>query len=245
MKKRGKLRASSPLLLHGSANTRDLGGYRTTSGLTTRRHRFLRSDGLHHLDAHDQTYLLKYGVTAIIDLRSDMECQNFSYQFPNVRYTHYQMLDNVQSGNFQDNLPASMAEMYIKLLDKNQVTILNILRELLDADGCALFHCTTGKDRTGVIAMLLLKLAGVPDELVIRDYAVSEIYVKNLFERQRTEFQTMGIQIPEYVTRSLPESMRQTLEHLADKYGAVETYLSVIGLSKTEQAALKAKLLLK
>jgi protein-tyrosine phosphatase len=69
-------------------------------------------------------------------------------------------------------------------------------------DSCILFHCTGGKDRTGMVAMLLLKLAGVDNETVIGDYAVTEENMKDIFPLQAAEMESRGLIVPPYILKS-------------------------------------------
>jgi len=112
--------------------------------------------------------------------------------------------------------------------------IFHIFAQALLAGHACLFHCAVGKDRTGTIAMLLLKLAGVSDELVIEDYAITEVFMKEVFAQQRKECEENNISAPDALFASTPENMESTLKHLADTYGTARDYLLSIGVSTEE-----------
>ncbi|MDL2289228.1 tyrosine-protein phosphatase [Clostridia bacterium OttesenSCG-928-F22] len=232
-----------PILLSGTKNTRDLGGYPTADGHMTKYKRYFRSDGLHALTEEDKAILLEeYGVRCVIDLRSANEVQKSPYQFDGrMTMLNFPMIDQVMSSEFQGKMPPSMHEMYQGLLDHSGDTIKGVLHAMVEHSryGGVLFHCTAGKDRTGVIAMLLLKLCGVDDETVIADYAATEGYMAELFEGIRKNFNSMNIDVPDYLLQSKPEEMRLTLAHLNGKYGGCEGYLKAIGMHKEEVAVLK------
>ena len=93
-----------------------------------------------------------------------------------VGYVHIPMLDQLNSSGFRGALPECMFDVYRDLLDDSASSIRRVF-EALDTDGCALFHCRAGKDRTGVIAMLLLGLAGVSDDDIVADYVATQRYM--------------------------------------------------------------------
>lgn len=239
-----ELYTARPLPLSGSRNTRDLGGYPTADGRTTKTHRFLRSDALSVLSGQDRAVLLEYGLRCAIDLRSETEHQSFPSALrncPEVEFVAVPLSDGVNDRSAL--LPASMGEMYVNLLDRAGASLTLIFRAALrHPEGCVLFNCTAGKDRTGTVAMLLLKLAGVADEDVIRDYAATEAYARPWQEAQAELERILHFRAPEHVFRSQPENMRYALAHLQGVYGGAETYLRHIGLSGEETAALRRML---
>lgn len=223
---------SRPLDLEGAGNVRDLGGYPTSSGLVTLPHVFLRADGLSRLTCADVRFLEDYGVTLVVDLRSRQEAERERDPFgegsayPEVAYRSVPLLDQVRSSQYQGSLlPSSMAEVYRSLLDDSAVEIGKTMELLADAQGTALFHCSAGKDRTGVVAMLLLKLAGVSDKDVIADYAATQVYMEDRFKVQREELAQRGMNLPDSFFESRPRDMEETLSHLRTAYGDAQRYL--------------------
>ena len=238
---------SNPLPLSGARNVRDLGGYSLPDGGSTAAGVFLRADGLHSLSEADWNTLIDYGVGRVVDLRGVEEANRQPDQIPEqcaIRYFHVPLLDQMNSSAFRGPLPGSMGELYCSLLDNSAADLGRVMELLAQQDeGAALFHCSAGKDRTGVIAMLLLKLAGVPDAEVIEDYSVSEIYMNELFAQQRYAAAQAGFQIPDYMLQSRPEEMIYTLEHLQRAYGSAEAYCTgVAGCSPAVVAALRERL---
>ena len=235
-----------PLPLEGTGNTRELGGYRTVGGGRTVPGRFLRSDGLQELTGEDNRSLYEYGVRCVLDLRSELEVgQQPDALQEGFVYRRFPLIDHIQSDNMAGLLPATMEEMYCSLLDGSGDTLAAIFREMLRYPGdCVLFHCTAGKDRTGVVSMLLLALAGVDEDTIVADYAATEALMKEKFNRQRAKLRTlMGIEVPEYVGWSRPESMERTLRHLRERYGGAKAYLIRIGLSEEECCRLRRQML--
>ena len=110
--------------------------------------------------------------------------------------------------------------------------------------GCALFHCRAGKDRTGVIAMLLLGLAGVADEDIVRDYAATQRFLGRGLRAQRIAVSVLlRRRAPRCLFEAIPEEMELTLAHLHECYGSARAYLrEVAGCSEELLACLTARL---
>lgn len=233
------------LPLEGSPNTRDLGGYPCTGG-TTRWGSFLRSSNTSKMTAQDLDALRAYGVDTALDLRSEEErsrAPSALEDAPGFEGHHVSLLDQLNSSHFEGDLPGSMSGLYISLLDNSAKDIARVFSILAAAKGGALFHCAAGKDRTGVVAMLLLKLAGVSNADVEADYAATEIYMRPVFTHQLDEIRKAGVKnVPEYGFRSIPESMRRAVQHLEENYGTARQYLQKAGVTEAELATLHEKM---
>lgn len=223
--------------LRGAKNVRDLGGYPFSAPDghvgTTRCGVFLRGDALGRLRASDFKTLESLDVRRVIDVRSSFELRHWPDPYapggraerPDVAYIHIPMLDQLNSSGLRGQIPRRMSDVYIELLD-NETAGMRRVFEALDGPGCALFHCRAGKDRTGVIAMLLLGLAGVDDGRIIDDYAATGEYMSLGMHVQRV---LVAVFLRRRVPRSLfvaqPEEMARTLAHLHGRYGTARTYL--------------------
>lgn len=237
---------SHVLPLEGAYNVRDLGGFSTKDGRETRKNVFLRADNTANLTLNDIALLKKLGVTLSIDLRSSKETEDLPSKLKNcdgVRYENIVMLDELSSNGFRGGFPSSMAEMYIKNLDCAQESFAQVFRLFLENEGASLFHCTAGKDRTGMVAMLLLDLAGVPDAVIIADYAETERYMQPVFAKLVERMRGIGVEVPDYALRSAPESMVRLLNHLREKYGNARRYLEEAGICSKDLDSLLARFL--
>ena len=154
---------AKPLQLEGASNVRDLGGYPTANGRTCFR-RLLRGDHLSALTIKDKECIYDYGVRYVVDLRSRMECESRPdalIGWRDVQYCSIPMLDQINSSDFRGQIPDSMGELYISLLEDSRAQLSEVMRRILEAgDKGLLFHCTAGKDRTGVVAILMLNWPG-------------------------------------------------------------------------------------
>ena len=239
---------SQPFLLVGAKNVRELGGYRSAGGEVTQPHRFLRGDELQNLTDTDCRVLYDYGVRQVIDLRSRGEVERGSDRlpmlYPDVAWLNVPMTDHVRGNRYSSEFPPSMWQLYRWLLDDSGDDFRTVFRTMLGAGGhCVLFHCVGGKDRTGVVSMLLLKLAGVDDDTVAGDYALTEHAMKDIFPIQKAEMESRGLAVPDYILKSPPDNMTRTLAYLRATYGSAEGYMRRIGLTQAEIDALRRRLL--
>lgn len=235
-------KVNQPMDLEGARNVRELGGYETADGHHTRKGVYLRADGTQALTKRDVEALRRAGVTLAVDLRSPDEVSLSPSRLAaveGIRYENVVMFDGLQSSLFREAMPSSMAELYCRLLDTCQNQYRRIFRLFLGNRGISLFHCTAGKDRTGVVAMLLLQLAGAPDSSIIADYAASEKNMAGMFERQHERMKEQGIGLPDYIFGSREEDMERTLRHLTEKYRDAAAYLQLCGLSPEEITVLR------
>lgn len=239
------IRVSSPLPLEGAKNVRDLGGYPCARGIT-RNHMFLRSDGLHEIVEADKEYLYDYGVRCVIDLRTPSETEqdpNLMQGYRDIEYVNVPLKDDMQSEGFSKKFPVTMGEMYVNLLDNSKEQMRQIFAKMANyPDRCVLFNCRAGKDRTGTVAMLLLKLAKVDDDTIVEDYAATEINMRELFIRQKQQLREIIGEFPDYLFMSKKEDMHVTLQHLKERYKTAESYLREIGVSTEKINILKEKI---
>ena len=231
----------------GAYNVRDLGGYRTADGKTTRWRAFLRADSLHNLSDSTKTGLIEYGVRTVIDLRRTLETvdtPNALADMDDIQYFHLNMIGDTNPPGYiapppdEWTTPELTSNIYRVLLDQRQDVISETLVTLANSKGhTAIYHCAAGTDRTGIISALLLGLAGVPADTIVNDYALSahglrlrvldEGIPDYLADQDFTQEEPPEILAP-------PEAMERTLQHLSDKYGGIEPYVRHIGLTDAQ-----------
>jgi len=233
-------------------NVRDLGGLPATNGHVTdtppitRFGRFVRSDSPQLLTPDGWRALSAHGVRTILDLRSPRETALSGYLVPDgigVARREIAMLplDAEMMALLRDC--ASPGDEYILFVEHYQAPIAAILRALATApEGGVLYHCQAGKDRTGIISALLLGLAGVPEEIIIADYAASQGLLRPLWEREAAEALAAGRE-PPFEPLTEPETMRTLLDHLTARYGGAAGYMEAIGVDGATRDALLRRLL--
>jgi protein-tyrosine phosphatase len=231
------------IMLEGTYNLRELGGYRAPNGQTILKHKLLRSDGLHSLSKADEAFLIKYGVRTIIDLRSTREVEERPDTFmhdPDIQYVHVPFLDRMLN-NASDMIKMdSLANVYIDILKNNQPSIKKVFNIIsYNINNGVLFHCAAGKDRTGVIAMLLLLLCDIEKETIIEDYSWSATLMEPVFIHQKQKIANAGYEVPAFIFESNKDDARITLQYIEDNYENVQNYLVAVGIEKNEQQHLK------
>jgi protein-tyrosine phosphatase len=191
------------------------------------------------------------GVRTVIDLRRGHELAaqpNPARDHPGISYVHvslFEQLDVAAATAPRDGSVNVLLGLYCQALSERGDAIRTILTTIASADGVVLFHCTAGKDRTGVIAALLLALAGVERDDIVADYALTGAQIAPLLDTILANAAARGEDMDRY--RSLlacePETMQAFLDHLAERHGGVEPYLVSIGLDAATVARLRAKLM--
>jgi len=179
------------LPLQGGRNFRDLGGYRAADGRMVKWGLLYRSGQMHGLTPADYAYLQRLGIRVVCDFRDVRERASEPTQWPAGQapqtfsddYT-LDMGDMMLPGDpatwTHDQVVAKMTASYPKLLDQFRGQYRRMFAELLAGHAPLAFHCTAGKDRTGIAAALLLSALGVPRETVIEDYLLSNRYRADL-----------------------------------------------------------------
>ncbi|HUJ05669.1 MAG TPA: tyrosine-protein phosphatase [Streptosporangiaceae bacterium] len=164
--------------LQGAYNVRDLGGLRTKDGRCTRHGVIYRGDSLDSITPGDARMLFdKLGIGAIVDLRTKAETELSGLLFPVPRY-RYSVLVEGRLGHepFPSDDPAELAKVYLSNLEGGRAAVkgtFDVIADDLRAGVATLFHCAAGRDRTGIIAALLLGLVGVTDGQIAVDYVQS------------------------------------------------------------------------
>lgn len=160
-------------------NARDLGGLPLEDGRKTRRRAVIRSDTLGRLTPAGRQALIDYGVRTIIDLRSPQEIAADPYDF-NGRDAALQHLNlpldkhEPHASALMDSAP-TLAAMYIVMLDYCADAVTAVMAAIAHAQpGGIVIHCSAGKDRTGIVAALLLRLNGVTTVAIGQDYAATQ-----------------------------------------------------------------------
>jgi protein-tyrosine phosphatase len=164
--------------LKGAFNVRDLGGLRTRDGRRTKHGVIYRGDSLDSITPEDAEFLFgKLHVGAIVDLRTKAETELSGLVFPVPRY-RYSVLHEGRLGQepFPSDDPAELAKVYLSNIDGGRAAVkgtFDIVAADLQAGVATLFHCAAGRDRTGIVAALLLALVDVTYGQIAQDYVQS------------------------------------------------------------------------
>lgn len=132
-----------------------------------------------------------------------------------------------------------MGALYKDLIDNFSENIIKVFETILsNSENAVVFNCTAGKDRTGVIAALILDLLDVSREDIVENYIVTEKLLKPTFELIMKHYKdSTGREMPRYLLESKRESIEEFLNHLYSNYGNAKSYLLKNGLGeeKTEK----------
>lgn len=206
-------------------NVRDLGGLATTDGARTRRGALVRADSVGRLTERGRDALAAYGIRTIIDLRFGVEVRDDPSPFGgHATIATLNLPLNPNDAAVTRAVAARrgaampyMATVNAAYLATHQPQIAAIMGAIAGAPaGGILFHCHAGRDRTGLIAALLLGVAGVPAAAITADYALS--------------------------FSALPETMDATLDHLESDYGGIAAYLHAAGVPARDIARVRRRL---
>jgi protein-tyrosine phosphatase len=228
-------------------NVRHLGGYPTSYGRTTARN-VVRAASLHRLTSEGLGALSDNGVRTIVDFRSQVERERDVT--PDVAPFGLQRVDAPVFE--QDASPVGLdvefpgfASVYVSMMESGRTAYRTLFETIATTDGAVLFHCAAGKDRTGVAAALLLSLAGVDDDTIVEDYALSETLLRPLLGEWLPRMAERGIS--EDRARALmaasPGDMVATLAHIRARFGSSEGYMAEIGVSPQDITAVRSRLL--
>ncbi|WP_371804559.1 tyrosine-protein phosphatase [Candidatus Lokiarchaeum ossiferum] len=223
------------ILCKNVSNMRDIGGIQTKSGYFIKEYRFIRSNLPVNIDQSEKEFLLEKKITTVIDLREPDDVKN------NQNHLH-------SEGFFYHNIPTKGSGFpeseeliplgYIEILNDFE-SIRKILTRIAEAPAGVLINCNAGKDRTGIIIMLLLLIADVDEKEICEDY---EISATNLYEQIKALHEKYS-DLPSFVGQSKKEYILKTLSLFKEKFDNIDHYLKLVALDDENIRKIKNKLL--
>ncbi len=218
----------------GAYNFRDLGGYPTSGGARTRWGRVFRSDAL-VLEDQDFDSFAGLGIRVVYDLRSDAERATTPNRLPPGGYSNEAISlaseeavrPAIEAG--MDDGEAFLAGLYLSMLERCPSEIGRILTGLADDSKLpAVFHCAAGKDRTGLVAAVLLSLLGVAEDAVLDDYQLTSLYrtpemVASSLDRLSSD-SNIGAEAIAGILRAPRWTMQSALGEISRRYGGIVGY---------------------
>lgn len=252
------------LPLEGAKNFRDLGGYRTSEGRYVRWGLVYRSNYLANLTAKDAEYLHNLGIRLVCDFRAEGERTRAPDHWTGTapEYFSVPVGPNRDGMITQEELKRRVATISAQTKDSvrgydyaisDAAQYGKILRRIAGGDLPAVEHCTSGKDRTGVFSAILLMALGVPRDVVIQDYLLTNQYLlgPDSIESTRADLQRIfGLAKPldtatvKTIMTAKPETLEATFDNITKTYGSFDNYLREgLNISESELAALRKILL--
>jgi len=241
--------------MDGPRNLRDLGGYSTSLGRTTRWGRVFRSDRLDGATDADHARLIEMGITKVFDLRADAEVAESPDRLPaGIELVRLPMSsDGAQARTIMERIDAGvltkfdesdMSNGYLVMLDEFTGHIARVV-EAVAAGERVLFHCTAGKDRTGIMAMVILSICGVGDGSLLDDYELTNSYAPSHAEMFAKVLEARGLEPDGFATLwTAPRSvMKSVIEGMRGRWGQIGDYLNHAGIADTTADAVRGQML--
>jgi len=225
-------------------NARDLGGISTAQG-PVRRGALVRSDALYRLNDAGRASLVAHGIRTVIDMRAQREIDANAYSF------------DAASGVTRHHIAQQTEDMWAATVGMDRITNDVLMLEVAQTrfgqianaiasapEGGVLYHCEVGKDRTGLMTMVLLDLVGTPGDVIAADYALTATGLAAIFadliakaesDERRTRLRE------EALCRA--EVMLTIHRVFRTRTGGAEPYLRAAGVTATAIEALRARML--
>ena len=228
------------IVLDGTSNTRELGGYKTEDGRSLKWGVLYRSDKLSELTDADQEYLLQLGIKRVIDFRSSEEKQNEPDQLPStIKYIEMPIeadgairpkVEAILKGDLNEDVGAILVETNKEFISDFSGVYKGFIESLIENQEPTLFHCTAGKDRAGFAAALVLLAVGVPEKIVIEDYMKTNKYTEETIQDYINKINLYSLgSVDAEILRPLlgveERFIRAALDEIKQKYGSVENFI--------------------
>lgn len=266
------------LPVQGIVNARDLGGYEGADGRTVRAGMLLRAASLADAKDTDLEYLASLPVKEVIDFRLDFELKGREDRMvPGADYTripvnssagakmeddkdaekirnqkHFDINKVIMIAAFNDKAQAMAENLYPNMVfsEECQKQFASFLQRVVEAeDGAVLFHCTQGKDRTGLASAYLLAALGADRETIVRDFDLTNKVYENDVRKLSRRVRLFGgkekeIAVIESFIGANTENFIKTLDRIEAQYGSLEEYLTgPLGLSPEDMETLRNRYL--
>jgi protein-tyrosine phosphatase len=235
-----------------SFNFRDLGGYETRDGKRVRWGALFRSDSLQWLTDDDRAVFSKLGVRTVVDLRSSAEVARSTplrHDAGAVALHHVPLFEE-HSLPFERAERASPepppGETYLAIAAGGRDAVAAAVRAIAHGEHAVVFHCAAGRDRTGMLAAIILSVLGVPDETIVADYLLSDRAVEPTVRWAGANAPDLAAEVaelPDWLIFTSPLVIQAFLDGLCRAHGSVEGYLAAAGVGRDVVSTLRHRLL--
>lgn len=247
--------AQRVLSLEGAWNVRTFAGLQGRNGPIPPM-AFVRTADLGRLTAADRDALAAAGVKLDIDLRTGdeaLQSPDVLADDPRFSYARISLMgtEKIDLGKMMTQFPDTLGEAYVQWLGSNKPQFRQVFQRIAaQQDGAVLYHCTAGKDRTGIISGILLDLAGVPRAEIVHNYAVSAHYLEGQPKDSAMNARMLALmqQHPEIARKmagmggTAPANMEMFLDALHAQFAGAEGFLKAVGLTDEEIHSLQLRL---
>jgi protein-tyrosine phosphatase len=225
-------------------NVRDLGGHPTRDGSQTRWRSLLRSDDLAQLTPAGLEAFSSYGIETVVDLRWPEEVElsptPITQALKHIRYEQISLLTPTSQEWRIRRADSTAKELWNRsMLEKVREELKAVLAVIAGASPAPLlFHCIAGKDRTGMVAALLLALADVEPEAIAADYAASTENLRDAYIKRYADADPAAITD---ILQCPAAGVHNMLDYL-ETFGGARGYLEEIGVPRAQITQLRARL---
>lgn len=260
---------SREIVLEGAINVRELGGYVTEDGRPVAWGKVFRGGDLSALTPADVEKLQTADLATIVDFRGGDEiAKDGSAPVPEtidlinipVLDETTQALAEALTGVLQGGDPAVVEEMlgggksqqikdesFVSQLDQPETMAgyARTLELIAERPGALVFHCTAGKDRTGMMSAILLGILGVPDRTIIEDFVLSNEHLEEHYAKTYAFLESKGVDVEliRPLTEQSPSNIQPVLDAVHDQHGGWDAFAAdVMGLDAATLDAVRAKL---
>lgn len=245
--------ATREVKLEGAINFRDIGGYTTKSGKHVKTAVIYRSAALNTVTEKDVNKIAQLGIKYDFDFRGPFEVKTAPDKIPasTIRISLPAGSESIGDSNYTKNMGKMMkSDSFLISFYTNLSPFKDRYAPLFDSllnntqASPILFHCTAGKDRTGIAAALILYALGVKDETIFEDYEATNYYRRNENAKaiaQMTKYYGMDEKTATNMMGAKKEYIQATFSTIRAQYGSVDSYLEkVMGLNSKKIKKLQA-----
>ena len=223
-------------LLTCSYNTRELGGMRTADGRTTKCGVIWRSDVPSVPTAEDAEKLRELNITTIIDMRTEAECKRTPDGLADMEGFDYHHFPITEGSGVPESLEA-VPRSYMTIATAENMP--KVMKTMAEAEGGVIFHCTAGKDRTGVVSAIILMACEAEEESIVSDYVVSREYNKE----RLAAFLAAHPEVNRETVLANEKSMMGFMKLFHERFGTVADYFEAVGLPRGYAEKIRNKLM--
>lgn len=252
----GKNETETTINIKKVNNFRAVGNIKNSEGRSLKEGMFYRSAHLHKLKKKSFNDLEKLGIKEIIDLRNSKEILDKPDNLPNgITYKKYSAFEDegdqlsqarklVLKGKVNaSDADKRMVDFYREYVTENPEMIKTIINEILEAKEPILYHCTAGKDRTGIITALILTILKFDKETIYNEFLLSNNFRKGLVEKRMSLahnlhflYPKMDLQVLEKLSWVEKRYLDAAFGEINKKYGSTDAYIQqVLGISETKR----------
>jgi protein-tyrosine phosphatase len=247
--------SSRAIVWDGCVNVRDLGGLPTEQGGETRAGQVIRADNVGALTDAGWRAVAGHGIARIVDLRWPEEAADDPPRDVAIEVIRVSVLGETLDDaiDYLRELGAHLDDVedvadhyawsYVEFLERNRDRFGRSIAAVAGADGPVVIHCMGGKDRTGLVAALVLRLVGVPLDEIGRDYALSGPNLAAVHEPWLAAAPTqLDRERREKLSQTPADAMRRVIATIEERYGSISAYLEAGGVSAAQLERLQSRL---